>query len=303
MKCPRLVFAAAVIAMASVGFDQPTQAQEEARILMAQSAAAENTAITPKSDAKRKINLSGRQRMLSQYMAKAACFASLGVDETAQVNEMRLAHHLFDITLSDFRDGSKVQQIFPERDSTILTGLTVVERLWRSYGQAVENREIATIFKENMMVLTKMNEAVTLFQAKYGSKGDVAPEIAAALNISGRQRMLTQKSSKELCLIAAGKDEAANRASLKASVALFEASMLGLKDGNSAMGLQPAPHPDILAQIGRVNEAWTPMRVIFAKVADGAKPTMEEVTAVARQNVAVMQAANAIVELYEQRTK
>ncbi|MEM8759776.1 MAG: type IV pili methyl-accepting chemotaxis transducer N-terminal domain-containing protein, partial [Pseudomonadota bacterium] len=36
-------------------------------------------AIDSAADAKRKINIAGRQRMLTQRMAKAACFAFLGV--------------------------------------------------------------------------------------------------------------------------------------------------------------------------------------------------------------------------------
>ena len=255
--------------------------------------------ITSKADGKRKINLSGRQRMLSQYMAKAVCFANLKVDEKMQIDEMQLAHHLFERTLVELRDGSTVQRMLPEEDLGINTALDEVERVWYIYGNAVKARDFAAIVGQNLTVLAKSNDAVTLFQKKYGSSGDVAPEIAAALNISGRQRMLTQKSSKEFCLIASGVDAANNRTALKATIELFDTSMASLKAGNPAMGLAAPPSPAILEQIGKANAAWAPMKAIFARVADGAQPAPEDIAAISKQNVAVMEAANVIVGMYE----
>jgi len=255
-------------------------------------------AITVEADGKRKINLSGRERMLSQYMAKAVCFATLGIDQKTQLEEMNLAHHMFERTLIDLRDGSTIQQMLPEEDKGINAALDEVERLWYPYGIAVKNLDLAAVTAQNMPLLTKMNDAVTLFQKKYAAK-TVAPEIAAALNISGRQRMLTQKSSKEFCLIVSGQDAPANRTNLKTTIALFQTSLAGLKDGNPEMGLKAAPNPGLVEQIAKVAAAWQPMADIFTRVADGAKPTPEEVLAISRQNVAVMETANTMTTLYE----
>ena len=255
--------------------------------------------ITTKADGKRKINLSGRQRMLSQYMAKAVCFASLKVDEKMQIDEMQLAHHLFERTLVELRDGSAVQRMLPEADLAINDALDEAERVWYVYGKAVKERDIAAVVGQNLTVLAKSNDVVTLFQKKYGSSGDVAPEIAAALNISGRQRMLTQKSSKEFCLVAAGIDAASNRTALKTTIEFFDTSMASLKDGNPAMGLAAAPSPAVIEQIGKANAAWAPMKAIFARVAGGAQPSPEDIAAISKQNVAVMESANVIVGMYE----
>ncbi len=255
--------------------------------------------ITTKADGKRKINLSGRQRMLSQYMAKAVCFASLKVDEKMQIDEMQLAHHLFERTLVELRDGSAVQRMLPEADLAINDALDEAERVWYVYGKAVKERDIAAVVGQNLTVLAKSNDVVTLFQKKYGSSGDVAPEIAAALNISGRQRMLTQKSSKEFCLVAAGIDAASNRTALKTTIEFFDTSMASLKDGNPAMGLAAAPSPAVIEQIGKANAAWAPMKAIFARVAGGAQPSPEDIAAISKQNVAVMETANVIVGMYE----
>jgi Type IV pili methyl-accepting chemotaxis transducer N-term len=259
--------------------------------------------ISVPADGRRKINLSGRQRMLSQYMAKAVCFAALGIDKPAQTNEARLAHYLFAKTLTDLRKGSATQQMLPETEPGILTALEVVDILWKSYGASVATDDLPSVVLQNPAVLAKMNDAVALVQKKYGSSGDVAPPLAAALNYSGRQRMLTQKSSKEFCLVASKIDEAANRTNMKATVALFEKSMRGLKTGDASMGLEAAPTPEIAAQIDKVEQAWAGLKVIFDKVADGAVPTPDEVATIARRNVDVMYATNEIVDLYEKLTQ
>jgi hypothetical protein len=266
--------------------------------LTAASAQAPEKAPSVAMDGKRKINFSGRQRMLSQYMAKAVCFASLGVDEKTQLEEMKFANFLFDQTLKDLRTGNSLQRMLPENDAAILAALDIVAAQWKVYGPAVLKRDIETVMANNVAVLTRMNEAVTLFQKKYGS-ANVQPETAAALNFSGRQRMLTQKASKEFCLIALGRDEAANRTNLTATIALFEKSMKGLRDGDASMGLKPAPETDIELTIDRAYQMWVPLREVLRRTADGATPSKEDIDEVSRRNVAVMHAMNGIVELYE----
>jgi len=257
-----------------------------------------NDQITVEDDGKRKINLSGRQRMLSQYMAKAVCFVRLGIDVKSQTGDLLLAHHLFETTLNDLRSGSTVQEMLAESDSRILDALDVVNRHWLEYGQAVTAIDLDKVVALNPEVLRTTNEAVTLFQAKYSATG-VAPEIAAAINIAGRQRMLTQKSSKEFCLIALSRDVEANRVSLVATVNLLEKSMRGLRDGDDSLGLKPAAVSELVDAIDIGERSWAPLREIFLRVGNGATPTAEEVNSISRLNVGVMNSMNNLVELLE----
>ncbi|MDZ4841979.1 MAG: type IV pili methyl-accepting chemotaxis transducer N-terminal domain-containing protein [Hyphomicrobium aestuarii] len=254
--------------------------------------------ITVEADGKRKINLSGRQRMLSQYMAKAMCFARLGVDVKTQTDELFLAHHLFDSTLKDLRSGSTIQEMLPESDRNILEALDAVDQIWRGYSPAVVANNLEQVVAANLDVLKAANDAVNLFQKKYGAAG-VAPEIAAAINIAGRQRMLTQKSSKEFCLIASGREVEANRKNLVASVNLLDKSMNGLRSGDESMGLKPAPASELVDVMDYANKSWAPMRTIFLRVSGGATPTAEDITSVARLNVGVMKSMNNLVDLFE----
>lgn len=248
--------------------------------------------------AKRKINLAGRQRMLTQYMAKGSCFVSLGVDEKVQMNEVYAVHDLFDSTLADLRKGNADLKLLPETDPAILAGLQSVQKEWSLYSRAVTQGDLKMVIALNVVVLETMNGVVSQIEKAYGGPGKLAPELAAAINIAGRQRMLSQRASKEHCLIAADLDAAPNRKSLQASIELFELSLDSLLRGNSAMGLKPAP-----AKIAEALEAgkveWLKLKPVLERAARGDKPSLEDVAAVAKLNIAVLEAMEDVVEGYE----
>lgn len=251
--------------------------------------------------ARRKINLAGRQRMLTQFMAKATCYVSLGIDDKAQISEVYSMHDLFEQTLVDLTKGSTEFKMLPEKDPDVLAAIDVVRKDWALYSRAVTQGDLRAIIAQNGVVLGASNDAVTVLQKKHGAGGKVAPEIAAAINIAGRQRMLSQKASKEHCLMAAGEDVEANKTNLKATIALFEASLRALRDGDKAMGLAPAPGQAILDLIKEGEEEWLKFREILDRAVKGAKPSLEETATAARLNTTVLEIMNDIVELYETR--
>ncbi|MEM8539304.1 MAG: type IV pili methyl-accepting chemotaxis transducer N-terminal domain-containing protein, partial [Pseudomonadota bacterium] len=260
-------------------------------------------------DGTRKINLAGRQRMLSQRMAKAACFASLGVLTDQHLTQAREAHSLFEETLRDLRHGNTEQGLAPETSPRILTELDGVEELWNLYGVSVElaaeDRAAAQISlwqiaDLNLPLLRQLHRSVGEFERQYGNSGIVHPVLALAINIAGRQRMLTQKASKEFCLIVAGRQAAENRKALAATVALFDASLLALTDGNDKMGLPQAPTEEIRAQLELVHDKWAQLKTIFEAVSNGSKPTMTEIEQVARRADPVLEEMNRAVWMYDQ---
>ncbi len=76
------------------------------------------------------------------------------------------------------------------------------------------------------------------------------------INIAGRQRMLSQKMSKEAISIASNINAESNREALGATHALFNKSHLGLINGDAKMQIPPTTDKEILEQLRRVDSLW-----------------------------------------------
>ena len=132
-------------------------------------------------------------------------------------------------------------------------------------------------------------------------------ENARAINLAGRQRMLTQKMSKEayMFIIKAenGDDLAKHRQKIRGTMVLFDSTLDGLMNGNVQQGLQPATAPEVLAGLQEVSTSWLQFKAQIERLltlADpSSEPGYEALAAISRQNVPLLKAMNHTVGLYE----
>jgi methyl-accepting chemotaxis protein len=74
------------------------------------------------------------------------------------------------------------------------------------------------------------------------------------INLAGRQRMLTQKMTKESLFIAGGQNA---KDDLAATQQLFERTLNGIIDGDKEQGLPPVKNEEIKKQLQKVKELWS----------------------------------------------
>ena len=86
--------------------------------------------------------------------------------------------------------------------------------------------------------------------------GGINQQMGVVINLSGRQRMLTQKMSKEMLLLYHDIDIKENRKNLGRSALMFAKTLKGLINGNKALGLSPTSDKDILKQMRIVSGLW-----------------------------------------------
>ena len=254
----------------------------------------------------RKIDLAGRQRMLTQRMAMAGCYASIGLEPARHVEMMRAAHDLFDATLGALRNGDFRLGLVAETDDRVLAGLAEVGRLWADYGQAVRDAsghgtgtetQIAAIAALNLPVLREMDRTVGLIERAHAGRGlDFASAIT--LNIAGRQRMLSQKMAKELCLVARGIAPEENRAALAGTIELFDASLAALLDGAPDLGIRPPQDETLRATLAEVSELWGRLAPLYRQVAAGGVAGPTQLVTVAVENGALLEALDRAVSQY-----
>lgn len=252
---------------------------------------------------KRQINVAGKQRMLSQRMARASCFVSLGILPASQDLILTKARTAFDIALTGLRKGDQNLGLPPEHDPEVLARLDAVAKLWPAYRRSLIEAEtdpaqLDEVARQSLPLLAAANDVVQALENTLLIQGALA-DLSRAINVAGRQRMLTQRAAKEFCLYAAGIDPERQRRALQATVGLFDRSLNGLLHGDAELGLIPAPDETVLMQFEHVGALWGPMRELFDRAIAGQDVTEEDLRQVAAHIDLVLKAADEAVWFYE----
>ena len=258
------------------------------------------------------LNLSGKQRMLTQKMSKEVALIALGVDTQANLANLKATAGLFDKTLKGLKDGDASLGLPATEVKRIRRQLDKVAAIWAEFypqiqqvldTQNVSDQALQTIASKNLPLLKQMNKAVGLYEKDAQKSGlEAAPGLAATINLSGKQRMLTQKMSKEYLLIALGHEVETNKLNLLETYSLFDRTLTGLRDGDDTLGLPGTPQAHIRDQLATVDKLWQGFKPL---VEQGASPQTtslgpDQIQQLAQSNLPLLKEMNAAVKLYEQ---
>ncbi|VAX09794.1 Methyl-accepting chemotaxis protein [hydrothermal vent metagenome] len=226
------------------------------------------------------INKAGKQRMLTQKMSKEVLLIAAGIDADANKANLAKTVSLFDTTLKTLIDGNKNKEIDQQ--------LHTVSGLWKAFGSSVTGETtpavLASLATQNMPLLKEMNKAVKMYEKSSGST--LSPEMAATINKAGKQRMLTQKMTKELLLIANGVAAEANKANLAGTVVAFEKALGELRSANQ--------NAAIANQLRDVQNLWEQYKPILSSV-DVSKQAL---ASAAKLNLPLLKEMNKAVGMY-----
>lgn len=247
------------------------------------------------------INLAGKQRMLTQKMSKEALLVAKGIDAEANKTALQQTAVLFDKTLKGLKNGDAELNLPKTEDPAIVAQLDKVAALWNSFNQTVQSviggdvdvTVLKKIAAENLPLLQEMNAAVGMYEKAAGSA--LAPATATTLNLAGKQRMLTQKMTKELLLVANGIGVEENKAHLQKTVALFERTLKGLFEGDAELGLSGTQDAAIRAQLETVQKLWHE----FKPVLDAVDVSVAGLNKAAQLSLPLLKEMNKAVELFE----
>ena len=234
---------------------------------IATPAVAQTTEVTPASVATR-IDLAGRQRMLVERMASQFCYARSQVDTFDSLDELKASLELFHQTHSGFKRGDDSLGLFAEGDASLNKAWNQVNLLWVPVkglyeqilaGEFVTEEDFALANGLTNEVRARANDMVARLRAVYAENLNEGSGVGDALLIDlyGRQRMLSQKLSKEVCLVAAGYELDATKAELEATLKLFERSLGAFIEGLPVAGVPKPPTDEIAQQLAVANDIWT----------------------------------------------
>lgn len=252
-------------------------------------------------DGKLKVAMAGRQRMLTQRLAKSVCLKSLASGFEA-AKDARIALEEFEAAMLVLEHGDAARGLPNEANPVILDRLQAVRHSFDPLRTAVlaaladANPVLDDVAATSMSTLTAAHAATGVI-AKFNRDRRVHPAKAASVNIAGRQRMLTQKMAKEACFIAAGHDEAASRNSLGATLVQFNTAMTDLIEGHYEHRIPAAP-PEIGAALIALQQYFAPTARRLSAVASGAPLDSAGAIDLARKLDLVLAKMQAVVEMY-----
>ena len=257
--------------------------------------------------ASQKINLAGRQRMLTQRMAAAACMVISDADGVARAAIAQLAHDEFSDALKVLRRGDQEKNLPLETEPSVLEALAEVDDIWADFGPAVQQLAAgdrhSVVFLQllqfNLPALTRSHTVVQRIVATHGDHTSIGG-LANEINIAGRQRMLSQKMLKEACFTATGLSPRASAAALMASINTFESALTQLRFGNPADGISAPPNGAVATQLQAVATLWAEYRAALLSLAqnDGSGLDRAALTRVAAMADTVLAETHRAVQLY-----
>jgi hypothetical protein len=226
---------------------------------------------------KKRINLSGKQRMLTQRMSKLAVMLSLNLKVKESSSKIVEMAKLYDKTLGAFKNGDSDLGCVPVKEKEVVRQIPVVDKIWKPFYENVKRiakgergDALAFIINNNEKLLFESNKLVTLFEKSNRNINYLEKSMLNLINVAGRQRMLSQKMTKEKLLLVKHPNQGYEE-KLKKSVQLFDKSLIALINGDTSQDITKPTSKAIKGQLQKVDTLWQKLKPLYSEPKSGAK--------------------------------
>ena len=251
---------------------------------------------------KKRVNLSGRQRMLTQRMTKLAILVSSNINKKENAKRLVKFSNLYNQTLMAFRDGDAQMGCIPSNGKEIKEQIAVIEKEWKPFyekakliaeGKDKDGKALKYMVDKNEHLLKISNELVKRYEKSNKATNYLDKARLHVVNVAGRERMLTQKMTKEKLLIAKGDSKYSSK--LEKTIKLFDDSLNALINGDKKQSIVKPANKKIKKQLATVEGIWKKLKPLYEKP----KPTTKELKTIIKQNPTLLAEMNKMVKMSE----
>ncbi|GFE64446.1 type IV pili methyl-accepting chemotaxis transducer N-terminal domain-containing protein [Litoreibacter roseus] len=259
-----------------------------------------------------RINFAGKLRMLSQRISASACYYVNGVGGDGSRSALTTSTAEFEKIVKALQYGDEsIGIIGPEERRKTLVQIEKLQAVWGPIKTASEailegddhQANILHIAENNMPLLDEAKLLVSEIVGQYSNPAEMLQSDAMLIDISGRQRMLTQKMSKESCGISTKINAMGSADALTGTMNMFETSLIALKDGFPNAGINPPPTDEIQAGLDVVYEDWTTAKAKLETVVAGGQLSVDQMNAIFDGLNVTLKDMNDVVMLYTAAAK
>jgi hypothetical protein len=259
-----------------------------------------------------RIALSGKLRMLGQRVVAASCFLQSGIatDDSRAVLAAASTEFMTITDALEFGDAN-LGIIGAEDRRRTLAGISKLRELWDPIAVLASKVEsgtgnmddVAEIAVQSAPLLDLTKRLVVQISGQYANQTTILQQDVLAIDIAGRQRMLAQRVSKNICLDAAGINVAVSQPELASAASDFEASLMALRHGMQQAGIRTPPNKVIEDGLDAVIANWAIVSPLVQDVGTGGTLDEQQLETVFYTSNALTGGMNAVVGMYSDASK
>lgn len=229
-------------------------------------------------DGSQRINMAGRLRMLSQRIPSMACNKADGIEPEKSSANLTIAVSEFSAILKALEIGDEDLGIFgPEKRGKTLIRIEQVNDMWTPFGLLAADvsdvqsaaRAIDVLAKDSGPLLANAVILVSDVVDQYFNPVVTIQAEAMTIDFAGRQRMLVQRMSKNVCLISRDLNEDLATAELSKAYELFDATLNALQTGMPSVGISVPPNQAVVDGLQVVAVSWAEMSPLMQRAMGG----------------------------------
>lgn len=305
----RQAYATVAVAALSLGpasgtFAKNTETKSD--LVKIQATSTGNAPVKQSIGGSERVDFSGRLHMLSQRIAASACMWKSNQDPDISRGLVAGSASEVDRILDALEFGNaRVKIVGAETRKRTLETIHSFRTQWAPVRDAINvmmesgvtDEHMATIETANIPLLETATLLVSEISGQYSDPAELLQVDAIMVDISGRQRMRTQKLLKEACELWNGNSQ--TKDTLAETIELFDVSLAALRDGMPDAGVAPAPTPAIREKLDGIHTEWQEIKPVLV---EASLPNETKTELYMRMNNALIE-TNSVVTLYSQHAK